>query len=273
LSFDSSLTAVRGETLFQTRIASDLSLKTPLSIRLASVLLENDLISRDQRDKYEVCFEEALKNAIVHGNQQDAGRSVAVRLFREEVEWGVTVEDEGSGFSPDVLDEPSELWEESGRGIRLMEHIVDRLEYQNGGRSVTLTVRRVGEKKALIHGDDFVESGEDPEVVRVTQGTGGTVATLFTGNLIEERADAAVDAILHSVREGAVSPLVLDLSRVTFLSSHAIGRLVALSKACIQHSLELRLCGLNDELSEIFQTMNLNVLFDVYESLELAIGA
>jgi serine/threonine-protein kinase RsbW len=91
---------------------------------------------------------EALANAIRHGNRQDPGLKVRVDFAIERATLTVRVEDEGSGFEPsDVPDptDPENLLRPSGRGIFYMRQFMDQVRFENtanGGTAVTM-VRRL----------------------------------------------------------------------------------------------------------------------------------
>ncbi len=91
---------------------------------------------------------EALANAIRHGNHENPARKVAaaLRLSGDRVE--VRVDDEGEGFDPAAVPDPTgpeQLLEPRGRGIFYMRQFMNRVEYGRtaaGGTSV-LMVREV----------------------------------------------------------------------------------------------------------------------------------
>ena len=133
-----------GDTLSETTMPSDLSMKTALIVRFSAELLEADLIVEEDREKIEVCFEEALKNAIVHGNGLQPERTLHARLFRTEHSWGLELTDQGAGFtSSDVPDpdDPDFPWREDGRGIQMMQHIAQDVRFFAGGRTVVISFR------------------------------------------------------------------------------------------------------------------------------------
>ena len=136
-----SLTS-RGETLLEKTIRSDLAAKTPLILRFSSLLIENQLIEESNREKIEVCLEEALKNCIVHGNNLEPQLTVDARLFQTDQEWGVEFTDQGGGFSDQEIPDPEGPdfpWREDGRGIHIMRHIADDVQFFDGGRTIVLT--------------------------------------------------------------------------------------------------------------------------------------
>jgi serine/threonine-protein kinase RsbW len=89
-------------------------------------------------------LEEALTNAIRHGNAQDVNKKVAIRyqVNREQVE--VFVADEGRGFDPVSVPDPTtpeHLEIPSGRGIMLMRAYMNVVEYNRVGNVVRLVKR------------------------------------------------------------------------------------------------------------------------------------
>jgi len=91
---------------------------------------------------------EALANAIRHGNRQDPARQVRVDFQLHEKTLRIRVEDEGLGFNPaDVPDptDPENLLRPSGRGIFYMRQFMDQVDFETtpaGGTAVTM-VRRL----------------------------------------------------------------------------------------------------------------------------------
>jgi serine/threonine-protein kinase RsbW len=102
------------------------------------------LMSSEKEMEWRLCFDEALVNAIVHGNQRDPRRLVVVSLMISDRAWGVRIEDEGKGFSPASVPDPDaqeSLLLEHGRGILLMKSLLDEIHYYAGGSKVLLVKR------------------------------------------------------------------------------------------------------------------------------------
>jgi serine/threonine-protein kinase RsbW len=94
-----------------------------------------------------VALSEALSNAILRGNGQDAAKRVAVRVRVDAAAMVIEVEDEGAGFDLEASmrdpSAPQNLEREDGRGLFLMRALMDRVErFQDGGNVVRLTLRR-----------------------------------------------------------------------------------------------------------------------------------
>ncbi len=87
----------------------------------------------------QLALEEVLCNAIKHGNKNDAGKSVTVRYAVTPEVCVVIVRDEGSGFIPDRVPDPTSperLPMPDGRGIMLLKAYMDKVEYRDHGREV-----------------------------------------------------------------------------------------------------------------------------------------
>jgi serine/threonine-protein kinase RsbW len=92
-----------------------------------------------------LAVEEALINAVKHGNRQDATKRIRVvsELSRDLLR--IEISDEGRGFDPALLPDPTDparLESPSGRGIMLMQNFMSRVEYLDGGARVVLEKRR-----------------------------------------------------------------------------------------------------------------------------------
>jgi len=101
-------------------------------------------LSQEQCDNLAVAVAEALSNAALHGNKLAPRRVVRVTV---EVPAGggavVEVTDSGLGFdSAKVSDptDPSRVLMPGGRGVFLMNRLVDHLEYNPAGNTVRLTM-------------------------------------------------------------------------------------------------------------------------------------
>jgi serine/threonine-protein kinase RsbW len=88
-----------------------------------------------------LALREALVNAVRHGNQGDPGKQVRVqyRITPEEVH--VEVEDEGPGFDPAAVPDPTSaerLEKPGGGGLLLMRHYLSSVQYNERGNAVLL---------------------------------------------------------------------------------------------------------------------------------------
>lgn len=96
-----------------------------------------------------VALTEALSNAILRGNCEDPAKCVRVHARVDQSALVVEVTDEGDGFDLDACTvdptTPDRIEGEDGRGLFLMQKLMDRVERYDGraGNVVRLTLRRL----------------------------------------------------------------------------------------------------------------------------------
>jgi serine/threonine-protein kinase RsbW len=88
-----------------------------------------------------LALEEALINAIKHGNKSDPKKKVHIEAKVSPKQLEVTIEDEGPGFARGTIPDPTlpeNIEKCSGRGILLMEAYMNSVRWTRGGRRVKL---------------------------------------------------------------------------------------------------------------------------------------
>ncbi len=89
-----------------------------------------------------IAVTEAVNNAIKHGSQNDSSKNVSIALSLDDSLIKFRIEDEGPGFNYHHLPDPTapeNLEKPGGRGIFLMKHLSDEVEFKEGGRIVELS--------------------------------------------------------------------------------------------------------------------------------------
>lgn len=98
-------------------------------------------LSEDIYGNIMIAVTEAVNNAIRHGNKNDSTKNVSLALTLEENLIKFKIEDEGRGFDYNSLPDPTapeNIEKPGGRGIFLMKHLSDEVEFKEGGRVVEL---------------------------------------------------------------------------------------------------------------------------------------
>jgi serine/threonine-protein kinase RsbW len=134
-----------GKPAFAREIPSDPALVTPLVVRVLEHLKEESLVDARGENRIALCLEEALQNAVVHGNKLRFQNRVQLRIHVGDDAWHCVVTDEGDGFDPRTLKDPlgpDAIWGEHGRGIYLISHYMDDVEYFDGGSTIVMTKKR-----------------------------------------------------------------------------------------------------------------------------------
>lgn len=91
-----------------------------------------------------ISLTEAVNNAIKHGNRFDDQKKILVSCRQQPHQIRLIISDEGSGFDPFNLPDPTSaehIEEEGGRGVFLMKQLTDELHFLDQGRTVELMWR------------------------------------------------------------------------------------------------------------------------------------
>ena len=89
-----------------------------------------------------IAVTEAVNNAIKHGNNNNSAKNVSLSLSFSEGLIKFRVEDEGNGFEYENLPDPTSpenLEKPGGRGIFLMKHLADEVDFTERGKVVELS--------------------------------------------------------------------------------------------------------------------------------------
>lgn len=130
----------RWDWLYDRVIASDAK---AARLVLDELLAQLEARQWQQRDIFAVhlATEEALVNAICHGNHSDARKNVrfVCRLNRDRIH--IEISDEGRGFDPAALPDPTatdQIGVPCGRGVMLMRAFMSRVEFNPRGNAVIM---------------------------------------------------------------------------------------------------------------------------------------
>jgi serine/threonine-protein kinase RsbW len=107
--------------------------------------LKNHQFSAHEIFSIKLALEEALVNAIKHGNQMDRGKRVRVAYRVTTERFDVWVSDQGPGFDPGELPDctsPEHLERPCGRGVMLMRHYMTEVDYNESGNAVYMAKLR-----------------------------------------------------------------------------------------------------------------------------------
>ena len=106
----------------------------------------------DLSDKYDLHDEvygklllsvvEAVNNAIVHGNKMDVEKDVVLEYSIDDAKIDFVITDNGEGFDYNNIPDPTKpenIEKTHGRGIFLMNHLADEIEFLKNGSIVKLS--------------------------------------------------------------------------------------------------------------------------------------
>jgi serine/threonine-protein kinase RsbW len=93
----------------------------------------------------DIAIREAVTNAVVHANKRDETKNVAVTFTCSTEELEIEVTDQGYGFDPASVPDPTDpanIMKSSGRGIFLIRNFMDDVEWfmrPEGGTTLRMT--------------------------------------------------------------------------------------------------------------------------------------
>jgi CheY-like chemotaxis protein len=163
----------RVESMFT--LENDRSLVPPLIAYFQEQLTRLHLCDQGSRVRVGVALEEALLNALYHGNLEVSSelrqegddafyrlaeerrhippyreRRIHLRALLSRAEAVFIVRDEGPGFDPSTLPDPTDpanLGRTSGRGLLLIQTFMDEVGYSQSGRELRMVKRRDGTRR------------------------------------------------------------------------------------------------------------------------------
>lgn len=103
---------------------------------------DNFEINDDIYGNIMISVTECISNAIIHGNKEDKSKLVHLQLIMENELLRFIIQDEGQGFDYNHLKDPTapeNLEKTGGRGIFLIKHLSDEVEFEEEGKRTILS--------------------------------------------------------------------------------------------------------------------------------------
>ena len=98
---------------------------------------------------FRVGVTEALANAVIYGNDSDPAKTVRVEFCIDASRVTVEVIDEGAGFDPATVPDPTapeQIEATGGRGLFLIRNLMDELEFNARGNALRMVLARTEER-------------------------------------------------------------------------------------------------------------------------------
>ena len=114
------------------------------AVSIAGILSRSG-VAEDVAFGVDMAVREAVTNAVMHGNREDAAKFVRVTAKNSPDCLEISVDDEGAGFNPAKIPDPTaaeNILKSSGRGIFFMRNFMDAVEWiirPEGGTTVRMT--------------------------------------------------------------------------------------------------------------------------------------
>jgi serine/threonine-protein kinase RsbW len=100
----------------------------------------------------ELAINESAINAILHGNNSDASKTVSIRVSSDREMIEIVVEDQGPGFELSDVPDPTDvenLLKPGGRGLLIIQSFMDTIDVSpiDGGGSRLRMVKNIKDEK------------------------------------------------------------------------------------------------------------------------------
>lgn len=128
---------------FDVTIPSDTAKGREVQERIVKSLEAHGFAPRDVFG-VRLALEEAIVNAIKHGNRMDPKKSVRIQWEVNSTFVKVSIEDQGAGFTPENVPDPTDeenLDKPGGRGIMLMKSFMTDVKYNDQGNILVMEKR------------------------------------------------------------------------------------------------------------------------------------
>jgi anti-anti-sigma factor len=227
-------------------------------------LEERDWLSKDQQYFAHLCLEEAIVNAMKHGNKGNKTLRVNLEILDESENCRIIVRDQGDGFCPTSL-EPPPTEELGGRGVFLIKSFMKQVTFNQATRGLEMVLpkRKTTEETKHMSEEAMVQFDYDEPI---------TVATVKSATVLDAvnvtQFGQEVQAYLK--KHNAIH-LLLDFRNVEYLSSAVLTELLRIKKTVAEHKGTVRLCALTANIRKVFEITNLDKVFPIEPNRETAI--
>jgi serine/threonine-protein kinase RsbW len=140
----SPVLAANGKTMFRYSFPSDPQYIPGIVHVVALLAMEFGFEPADYTMNLPLALDEAVSNAIIHGNRRDIRKTVEVEGQIDAQLVRLKVRDEGKGFKREQTRDPlkpENLLAPSGRGLLLIESVMDEVRYSQEGRCIEMHKR------------------------------------------------------------------------------------------------------------------------------------
>jgi serine/threonine-protein kinase RsbW len=122
-------------------IPSNLSRVVGVNRLVSFLTAEFGFPPEDYRVNLPMVMDEALSNAIIHGNRNREDLKVHIRIYISVNRVIIQIEDQGKGFDCEKIRNPTGdgmIYKDSGRGVYIINEIMDRVTFRNNGQVIEM---------------------------------------------------------------------------------------------------------------------------------------
>ena len=228
-------------------------------------------IAEDEVDRLGIAVRECIVNAVSHGNGYRRDKAVFFTVSNEANRLKIAVEDQGAGFDPDGVPDPTQadnLLQTSGRGLLLMRCFVDELTIGHtteGGTEVVMV-------KNLPAGERQEKEEEVSLLSNVREVGGVTIIDLSGRITLGEGSEVLRDSIRDVLSNGQKN-IVLNLGEVSYIDSSGLGTLVSGYTTGANQGAKIKLVNVQKKVNDLLQITKLYTIFESFDDESSAVGS
>ncbi len=238
-----------------------------LAERLVAQFCEQAGCTEQQQNEVAMAVRESVINAVLHGNRSQLRKKVFLRAELNRGALQVSVRDEGKGFDPRSIPDPcrpENLMKESGRGILMMQALMDQV-----------TIRRAASRATEVRMVKFLPKvGEEEHTMSLkvnTRQVDGVTIVDLEGRIVLGEATAMLRETLQALVARGQKRVLLNLAGIHYVDSSGLGALVSGFTSVTGQQGQLKLLHLTTKVHDLLQITKLLTVFDVYEDENAAL--
>ncbi|MEW6711136.1 MAG: ATP-binding protein, partial [Candidatus Riflebacteria bacterium] len=255
---------------------------------LKNALLDLGL-NENFQNRCQICFSEALANAVEHGCKNDINGSIEITAVFRRDEARIQIVDSGSGFDCRKLMEnaskhpiseragnPDEV-KTRGRGIPLLLHYADQVLYNDQGNEILLTIKN-RLPTGVITFDSQSLSGNDQKSdfncnfeFKNHQVSGKEIVEIIVRGSLDMWNAAPRKAIIDMLRQNGVDSFILNINDVDYIDSSGLSFFILLLKLDQQSVGRKIIVNSNDHIYSILSLIGIDHLFIFAENTRAAL--
>jgi len=206
-----------------------------------------------------LCLHEAVCNAIIHGNKLNNALSVRVNIDVIDDHLVIEVTDQGEGFNPKILPDPTKpenVVKLEGRGVYLIRRLMNKVQFLNDGRTIKMIKKLKKGRRGKMQ--TSIEKINDVSVV------------ILEGEINMTNVTQMKSAILEILNAGGTK-ILIDFEKVAFIDSSGLAVLMDTANRLREAKGQLRVCNVNRKIFGIFEITKIHQMMNVRENREKAL--
>ena len=223
-----------------------------------------------------LALDELIANSVSYGFEGVAEPRVDVTMWVSGTLLVLTIVDNGREFDPLAGGNPDvssalEARPVGGLGLHLVRTFADRLTYQftDGRNRLTLEHNHAPERQEAAP----VEERDMPMDIEIAEERNDDVLVLLPVGRLDSGNARSFESVVMQRISGGEQRLIIDFSRLDFISSSGLRVLLLAAKALKAGSGTLVLCGMKAHIEEVFRISGFDRIIPIKPSREAALEA